>query len=340
MSKLSYYNEMLRKIHLLEAAPKVLNYLKYRCLPRKVTTSVKRYSPQIASLWVTLRCNLNCHYCAGAKIIHKQEWNKSESDIDLEKVRRIFTNPLFANCLLVDLQGGEPLLVNDLNRIVAFLKGRGHITNTSTNGLLLLDRIAELKRAGITRINVSLYENNRAIIERDLAKINQVFPVHMSIVLLRSMVEGQQDKLIETARFIRDAGCRSLRFWIYRPSGDNIKSSEIISDTDPAYNEFRQKIEGAVPGFCLWPATVQTEPVKKRCPQLWQRVGCDGLGNMAICCGADTKLQGPNSNLFDAAPDIVYNHPTLVSMRKQLLDPGVEPPEICKTCNLLGESGW
>jgi hypothetical protein len=30
----------------------------------------------------------------------------------------------------------------------------------------------------------------------------------------------------------------------------------------------------------------------------------------------------------------------MVEMRKQLLDPHAEPPEMCKNCNLLGESGW
>ena len=51
-------------------------------------------------------------------------------------------------------------------------------------------------------------------------------------------------------------------------------------------------------------------------------------------------LRGPNSNLFDTNPDILFNHPMLVNLRKQLLDPVSEPPNICKNCNLLGEPGW
>jgi hypothetical protein len=61
---------------------------------------------------------------------------------------------------------------------------------------------------------------------------------------------------------------------------------------------------------------------------------------MGICCGTDRVLSGRNANLFDAPPDVVFNHPTLVGMRRQLLAPGVEPPEVCRTCNLLGEPGW
>ncbi len=331
---------MYSKINSFRAAPKIWNYLKYRCSKRRAITSIKQYTPQIASIWVTLRCNLNCDYCAAGKNIQKKEGNWRDREANLDKIKLIFKNPLFANCLLVDLQGGEPLLIKDLNKIIAYLTKRGHIVNTSTNGLLLADRIEDLKRAGISRINVSLYKTNRSIIERNLSKINKIFPVHMSIVLLRNEVENHQDKLLQTARFVRDAGCRSLRFWIYRPMGLNPKPKEIITDNLPAYVEFRRRIEEALPGFCLWPVATQTGKVKKLCSQLWQRVGCDMLGNVAICCGTEMLLAGANSNLFKCEPDVLFNHPTLVTMRTQLLDPRCQPPNICKTCNLLGEPGW
>lgn len=340
MPRFSYYVEMARQIHSLKAAPKVWNYLKYRCLRRKARTSVWRYTPQIASLHLTLRCNLDCGYCNAAKIFHEGVVDWRQREADLEKVKRIFTNPLLANCLLVDLLGGEPLLVEDLDRIVAFLTKGGHISNVSTNGLLLADRIADLKRAGISRINLSLYDANRSVIERDLVKINRVFPVHMSFVLLRSMVEGQFDKLLEMACFIRDAGCLSLRFWMYRPIGVDPQPEEVIIDTHPAYLEFRQRMEEALPGFCVWPAAVKKEGAKRLCPQLWQRICCDVSGNVGICCGTDRTLEGANSNLFDAEPDVVFNHPTLIGMREQLINPRGSLPDICKSCNLLGEPGW
>lgn len=38
-SKLTYYYEMYRRVHLLRAAPKILNYMRYRCLTRKAKMS-------------------------------------------------------------------------------------------------------------------------------------------------------------------------------------------------------------------------------------------------------------------------------------------------------------
>jgi Molybdenum cofactor biosynthesis enzyme len=339
-AKWSYYYEMTRKVHPLRAAPKVWNYLKYRRLTRTAKTSVRRYAPQIASVMLTRRCNLNCGYCHAGNVVNRmgKEWRESEAT--LEKIERLFSNPLLEKCLLVDFGLGEPLMVDDFEAIVAYLVKRGHIVNTATNGLLLAERVAGLKRAGISRINVSLYDANREVMERDLSGINRIFPVHMSVVLLRSRVEKAPDELVRTARFLRDAGCRSLRFWIYRPMGVDPKPEEIINDALPAYGELRRRMDEALPGFCLWPAPLRTTRFEKLCPQLWQRLTCDASGSLGICCGSDVMLQGPGSNLLDCEPDVAFNHPTLVSMREQLLDPGSEPPDVCKTCNLLGDPGW
>jgi len=338
-AKLSYYYEMGRKMHPLGAAPKVWNYLKYRAFPKEVTPSVRAYAPQIASVIITKRCNLACDYCSAANMMNARGpiWRDSEATV--EKIERIFSNPLFSNCLLVDLLGGEPLLVDELEAIVAYLAKRGHMVNFATNGLLLAGRIDGLKRAGISRINVSLYDTNRAVLDRALPGINRIFPVHTSLVLLRRELESKQEEILERARAVHRAGCRSLRFYIYRPMGAEPNPEEIIDEELPAYVEFRKRVEAALPGFCLWPAAIR-KGGDKRCPQLWQRISCDVSGTMGICCGTDRMLKGPHSNLFDGQPDDVWNHPTLVKMREQLRAPGSEPPDICKTCNLLGDPGW
>lgn len=339
-SKLSYYLSMLQRLRPRQASPKIWNYAKYRILPKRPIVACRRYTPQIIGLSVTKRCNLNCGYCNAAKMLHEGKSDWIEAEATLEKVQRLFERPLCRNCLLVDLLGGEPLLVKDLDKIVAFLTHTGRLTNTSTNGLLLASRIKDLKRAGISRINVSLYEANRSVLDRDLCAINSVFPVHTSIVLLRSQVERDPERLLETVRFAKEQGCLSMRFWMYRPMGLDPRSDEVLQDSNPAYLEFRRRVDEAFPNFCLWPAVVQAGRVCKSCSQLWQRITCDMLGNMTPCCGIDEVLSGSEGNLFQSDADVVFNHPRLVAMRKQLLDPNAEPPGPCAHCNLLGETGW
>jgi organic radical activating enzyme len=343
MSKLSDYHDLYRKIHLLRNISRVWNYLKYRTLPRKTKIPISRYTPQIAGLIITKRCNLTCDFCCIGKELNHKGWRDLEATLD--KVKRIFSNPLFANCIGVDLLGGEPLIVKELDSIIAWLSKRGHYVNICTNGLYLTNnRIDELKNAGISRIRISLYEENQKFLENNLARINKVFPVRTCIVLQRKMIENkdEQDKLLEKTRFIHDAGSLDLLFMIYRPMGINPNPKEIIIETLPAYIEFKSRMEKELPGFCQWSLANQTEKVKKRCPQVWQRIATDMLGNMEICCGTEMRLGGPNSNLFETEndPEALFNHPTLVNLREELLDPKSEPPEMCKSCNLLGEPGW
>jgi len=340
MTKLTSYVSMSRRIRPLKAAPRVWNYVKYRALPRQAVTSYARTSPQIASLLLTKRCNLNCSFCNVGGFMHDKGTTWQSMEADLEKVQRIFANPLFSKALLVDLLGGEPLLVKDLGRIVAFLSERGHLTNMATNGVLLAGRIRELKEAGISRVSVSVYDDNLTALERDMPSINNVLPVHASMVLFRHEVDQAPDRIVQTARFLKDVGCLDLRFWIYRPIGEHPDPGEILFEDDPALLAFRRRMEEAVPGFCFWPAPAKKGPVRKLCPQLWQRVGCDMAGNLGVCCGTDEFLPTPGGNLFEGDPDKVFNHPLLVGMREQLLDPVAAPPEMCKSCNLLGDPGW
>ncbi|MGO9773024.1 MAG: radical SAM protein [Roseiarcus sp.] len=340
MSKLSLYANMSKKIRPVQAAPKVWNYFKYRAQKRHALTEVSRSAPQIASLLLTKRCTIDCDFCNVASFLHDENTKWRDLEGTLERVKRIFENPLFANCLLVDLLGGEPLMVKEIVPIVAFLTERGHLTNITTNGMLLLSRIAGLRDAGISRICVSIYEENRAIIERDLAQINAIFPVHTCLILFRKDVENAPDMLIERVRFLRDSGCLDVRFWMYRPIGEGASADEILFEDDACFQSFKARMDEELPGFCFWPAIAKKGPVKKLCPQLWQRVSCDMSGRTGVCCGTDMLLSGPEGNLFEGDPDTVFNHPLRVEMRKQLLDPDAEPPEMCKTCNLLGEPGW
>lgn len=331
---------MYRRARLLRNIPRIWNYVKFRFLPRKSTMSVQRYTPQIASLILTKRCNLSCSFCSVGNSLNPKDWRDSEAT--LEKVQRIFTNPLFSNSLGVDLLGGEPMLCKELIPIITWLSKRGHLVNMNTNGLRLDQHISDLKKAGISRISISLYDENQKYLEQNLSNINKIFPVHTSIVLERKAVENGQDKILEKAKFMRDAGCRSLNVMIYRPQGLNPNPNEIINETLPAYVEFKRRMDEKLPGFCLWPAAIQTGKIKKRCPQVWQRISTTMKGNMEICCGTEEILKGPNSNLFECedSPDILFNHPTLVSLRKQLLDDAAAPPDICKNCNLIGDPGW
>jgi cyclic pyranopterin phosphate synthase len=104
---------------------------------------------------VTDRCNLRCIYCMPAEGIslvpHK----------DILTYEEIYTVTKVAAGLGISkirLTGGEPLVRSGLPELVQMLaqiKGIDDLSLT-TNGILLSGYAAELKRAGLRRVNVSL----------------------------------------------------------------------------------------------------------------------------------------------------------------------------------------
>ena len=106
-------------------------------------------------LSVTDRCNLRCFYCLpkGYKTFEEPaNWLTFD---EIERVIRAFAE-LGVN--RVRLTGGEPLLRKGLPRLASTLSalpGVGDLS-LSTNATLLERHAADLRRAGISRINVSL----------------------------------------------------------------------------------------------------------------------------------------------------------------------------------------
>jgi cyclic pyranopterin phosphate synthase len=103
---------------------------------------------------VTDRCNLRCVYC----MPNGMDWLPREEVLSYEEILRLVTVFVSLGVTKVRLTGGEPLVrsgVPDLVRSIAALSGIGDLS-LSTNGILLAGVAADLKRAGLQRVNVSV----------------------------------------------------------------------------------------------------------------------------------------------------------------------------------------
>lgn len=121
--------------------------------PRNTLYDGHRRLTNYLRLSVTARCNLRCRYCLpdGAP---PEPPNLLTYD-ELTRLAAAFTNLGVSH---IRLTGGEPLVrrhLPDLVSALASLPGIREISLT-TNGVLLERQAAELKAAGLARINVSL----------------------------------------------------------------------------------------------------------------------------------------------------------------------------------------
>lgn len=107
---------------------------------------------------VTDRCNLRCTYCMPKAAFAHHAFLGQESLLTFDEIERLARIFVARGVRKIRLTGGEPLLrphLDDLVRRLLALPGLAELA-LSTNGLLLAEKAASLRAAGLRRINLSL----------------------------------------------------------------------------------------------------------------------------------------------------------------------------------------
>jgi GTP 3',8-cyclase len=108
---------------------------------------------------VTDRCQLRCRYCMPREVYGPGfEFLPRAEILSFGEIARLVGAFAELGVSKVRLTGGEPLLRRDLPRLVEMLAGTPGIDEVAltTNGLLLARHAADLARAGLDRVTVSL----------------------------------------------------------------------------------------------------------------------------------------------------------------------------------------
>jgi GTP 3',8-cyclase len=120
-------------------------------------TIFDRFGRPLRSLRVSVtdRCNLRCQYCMPET---DYVWLPRETLLSFEEIATITTAFTRLGVDRMRITGGEPLLRRDLPALVAKLASIPAIRDLAltTNGVLLADRVHDLRRAGLHRVTVSL----------------------------------------------------------------------------------------------------------------------------------------------------------------------------------------
>ena len=106
---------------------------------------------------VTDRCDLRCVYC----MKEKMQFLPRKDILTLEEIERLCDNFIELGIEKIRLTGGEPLVRNNIIKLIERLNYKKDNTNLkeitlTTNGSLLKKYAKQLKLNGINRINVSL----------------------------------------------------------------------------------------------------------------------------------------------------------------------------------------
>ena len=177
---------------------------------------------------LTDRCNFRCIYCMPAEGVCAMSHDEILRIEEIEQIARVATR---IGIRSVRLTGGEPLVRKGVVDLVESLSGMPEIKNVSltTNGVLLPEMADDLKRAGLSRVNISLDTLDPAQFEFitrvgklestmkgiDAALETGFNPVKINAVTVRSL---NQDYLA-FARLSIDRPLH-VRFIEYMPVGD------------------------------------------------------------------------------------------------------------------------
>jgi cyclic pyranopterin phosphate synthase len=180
---------------------------------------------------VTDRCNLRCVYCMPEKGL---PWIPKPEILTFEEIEHIVRAAAAIGVRSIRLTGGEPLVRQDLPRLVAMLAAIPGIDDIalSTNGIMLEQMIDELVAARLRRVNISLDTlredrffaiARRKGLDKVLAGIEAAIraglePVKINCVIMRGR---NDDELIDMAELTRDRAI-FVRFIEVMPVEDNL----------------------------------------------------------------------------------------------------------------------
>jgi len=195
---------------------------------------------------LTDRCNFRCLYCLpeteAAQNFYRghwarlpnpaplvQQWVPKSSLLTFEEIERVVRVAVSLGIQKIRLTGGEPLLRQDAERLVAGVARIPGILDLAmtTNGFLFPDKGRALRAAGLHRVSFSLDSLDRGNFKRmtgrdglnevlaaiHLARVLGFHPIKVNAVIIREINDHEIEALAE---FARDRNL-SLRFIEFMP---------------------------------------------------------------------------------------------------------------------------
>ena len=197
----------------------------------------------------TDRCNFRCTFCMP---VHPS-WLPKEQILSFEEIARLAR--VFASMGIdtIRLSGGEPLMRQDVERLVQLLVNVPGIKKVSmtTNGFQLAEKAAALKRAGLASVTVSLHslKQDRFTAIQGSSAFDQVLlgiktaqeiglhPVKINTVVMKACNE---DEVVDFARLAHDSNL-SVRFIEYMPfDGQHVWDMDRVYTGEQVINEIQK----------------------------------------------------------------------------------------------------
>ena len=212
---------------------------------------------------VTDRCNLRCRYCMPAEGMAWLPRTDLLTYEEIERVARVCVERFGFDGIRIT--GGEPTVRAHLPVLVEKLARQGTDLSLTTNGATLRLLAADLRAAGLRRINISLDSlrpetflalTRRPALDQVLDGIDAALdagfsPVKVNCVLIRGV---NDDEIVDFARFGRERRV-TMRFIEFMPldaddgwtPGTVVPAAEVVAAVDAVFPLEPVEVRGSAP---------------------------------------------------------------------------------------------
>lgn len=248
-----------------------------------------RTAPQIdPPLWLlaelTYRCPLHCVFCYNPTDFAR---TAVDNELSTDDWLRVLREARAAGSVQCGFSGGEPLLRDDLEILVAEAHRLGFYTNLLTSGVGLNEtRIAKLKQAGLDHIQLSFQDSTKELndflshtrtfeLKQQVAHLikSNGWPMVLNCVIHRLNID-YIDKIIEMAV---ELGAEYLELannqyysWAQVNRDQLLPSREQLERAERITNEYRAKLGDKIRMFFVVPDYYEKRP--KKCMNGWGNV--------------------------------------------------------------------
>jgi len=257
-------------------------------------------------LWLaelTYRCPLHCVYCS-----NPVDYTAYGEELATEEWVRVLREGRQLGATQLGFSGGEPLVRDDLEVLVAEARRLGYYSNLITSGVGLNERrIAAFKEGGLDHIQVSFQDSTREMndflsstrtfdLKRRIAKLVKQYdyPMVLNVVLHRLNIEhvGQILELAAEleAEYVELANTQYYG-WAFLNRDLLLPSREQLERAEEVTNRFRERVGNRMKIYFVVPDYYENRP--KACMNGWGSVflnlTADGL---ALPCHEARMLPG------------------------------------------------
>ncbi len=264
---------------------------------------------------LTYRCPLHCVFC-----YNPLDYTAQGAELDTQAWLRVLREGRALGAVQLGLSGGEPLLRDDLEILVAEARGLGYYSNLITSGVGLNEaRIAAFKQAGLDHIQLSFQDSTRELndflsstrtfeLKLKVARLIKAhdYPMVLNVVLHRLNVDhvAQILEMAEAlgAEYVELANTQYYG-WGHLNRDRLLPTREQLARAEEVVERFRARVGARIRVFFVVPDYFETRP--KACMNGWGSIFLtitpDGT---ALPCHAARMLPGlafPNVGDADLA---------------------------------------